>query len=191
MRAVHLLLLSAILSISLAACTRHDLPDVRAPSTVEDFTEGYQLEPGNRIRIMVFNENNLSGEFVVDPSGNVAIPLVGTVPAKGATSKAMAQRVADQLVRSGYMRDPKIAVEIITFRPFYVLGEVKQPGEFQYSIGMTVLSAVARAGGYDYRAREGEVILGRVVNGKQAEYRADERTPILPGDIVRVVERYF
>jgi polysaccharide export outer membrane protein len=78
-----------------------------------------------------------------------------------------------------------------TFRPYYVLGEVRQPGEFPYTTGMTVLSAVARAGGYDYRARQGEVVLVRPVEDGQKEYRATERTPLLPGDIVKVLERRF
>ena len=89
------------------------------------------------------------------------------------------------------MRDPKVAVEVQTFRPFYVLGEVRQPGEFPYMTGMTVLSAVARAGGYDYRAVEDEVELVRQVGDAQKEYRAVERTPILPGDIIKVHQRRF
>jgi polysaccharide export outer membrane protein len=82
-----------------------------------------------------------------------------------------------------------VAVEVQTFRPFYVLGEVHHPGEFPYVTGMTVLSAIAKAGGYDYRAWEGEVLLVREANGEQKEYRATERTPILPGDIIKILQR--
>ena len=190
MRVLLSLVLVAV-SLTLSACARHSLPDQPAPAAIGNFTEGYELEPGNRVRVIVFNEANLSGEFLVDPSGNLSMPLIGTVPAGGATAKMLATRVEDVLKRSGYLRDPKVAIEILSYRPFYVLGEVKQPGEFSYTTGMTVLSAVARAGGYDYRAREGEVVLVRVVDGIQHEFRATERTPILPGDVIRVVERYF
>lgn len=181
----------ALLLMTLAGCARHPLPEVMAPSSIGDFTEGYVLEPGNRVRVIVFNEQNLSGEFQIDSSGNLSMPLIGTVRATGATAHNLVGRIEEVLTRSNYMRNPKVAVEVLSYRPFYVLGEVKQPGEFSYLAGMTVLSAVARAGGYDYRAREDEVILVRIINGKEQQFRAIERTPILPGDIIRVTERYF
>lgn len=159
--------------------------------TLTNPADGYLLEPGNRVRVTVFNEMNLTGDFTLDPAGNLSFPLVGNVSASGLTSKALAQRLADALSKGGYFQDPKIAVEVQTFRPFYVLGEVRQPGEFPYATGMTVLSAIARAGGYDYRARQGEVIIARFEQNVQKDYRATERTPILPGDIIRVLERYF
>ena len=149
------------------------------------------LEPGNRVRVIVFNEQNLSGEFQIDSAGNLSMPLIGTVRATGATAHNLVGRIEEVLTRSNYMRNPRVAVEVLSYRPFYVLGEVKQPGEFSYLAGMTVLSAVARAGGYDYRALESDVILVRIVNGKEQQFRAVERTPILPGDIIRVTERFF
>jgi polysaccharide export outer membrane protein len=167
------------------------LPSGDAPMKIQSPAEGYVLEPGNRVRLTVFNEPTLSGEFSLDSAGNMALPLIGNVPASGVTAAVLARRIEEILRRGNYMQEPRAAVEVLAFRPFYVLGEVKAPGEFPYSPGMTVLSAVARAGGYDYRAREGEVLLVRVVNGEQHEYRAVERTPILPGDIVKVLERRF
>ncbi|MBF0130692.1 MAG: polysaccharide export protein [Alphaproteobacteria bacterium] len=175
----------------LSGCARHPLPDEPAPAAIGNFADGYLLEPGNRVRVIVFNEANLSGEVQVDTSGNLSMPLIGTVSAIGTTAKMLGSRVEDVLKKAGYLREPKVAIEILTYRPIYVLGEVKQPGEYSYTSGMTVLSAVARAGGYDYRAREGKSILIRIVDGTQREYMAVERTPILPGDIIRVVERYF
>ena len=121
----------------------------------------------------------------------IALPLVGNIPASGITAKGLSKRIEDALKRDAYLTDPRVAVEVQTFRPFYVLGEVRQPGEFPYMTGMTVLSAIAKAGGYDYRARQGEVVLVRTFEGDQKEYRAIERTPILPGDIVKVLERRF
>lgn len=182
-------LFSACILAMTCACAGRSLPDTMAPTSVGDFTEGYIIEPGNRVRLTVFNETTLSGEFAIDNSGNLALPLIGVIPASGVSAKVLSSRVEEVLKRANYMRDPKVSVEIASYRPFYVLGEVRQPGEFPYTMGMTVLSAVARAGGYDYRAWEGEVILIRIVNGTQKEMRANERTPIMPGDIIRVIER--
>ncbi len=157
----------------------------------ENPAETYTLEPGNRVRITVFNENNLSGDFTLDPSGNLSMPLLGNLPAAGLNVKALVARIEEALRHANLMQDPKVAVEIQTFRPFYVLGEVRQPGEFPYVSGMTVLSAIAKSGGYDYRAREEDVVLVRTIKGKQKYFRANERTPILPGDIIKVLERRF
>lgn len=184
---IYALLIGA--SLALSACGGASLPAEVAPMEPGNPAEGYLLEPGNRVRVTVFNEPTLSGDFTIDPAGNLAMTLAGSVPASGVTSKTLSQRLENLLKKEGYMHAPRVAVEVQTFRPFYVLGEVRTPGEFPYSSGMTVLSAIARAGGYDYRAWEGEVLLVRVVDGKQKEYRATERTPILPGDIVKVPQR--
>jgi len=186
------MILSLALATVLSGCTSGlSLPDEMAPTSIVNPAEGYLLEPGNRIRVTVFGEDGLTGEYSVDPVGNVSFPLIGNVPGAGVTSAALAVRVQETLRAKGLMRDPRVNVEVVTFRPFYVLGEVRQPGEFPYTTGMTVLGGVARAGGYDYRAREGEVILVRVVNGERLQYKATELTPLLPGDIVRVLERKF
>ncbi|WP_413204947.1 polysaccharide biosynthesis/export family protein [Rhodospirillum sp. A1_3_36] len=176
----------------MASCTGGpSLPDREAPSKIENPAINHLLEPGNRVGITVFGETNLSGDFFVDPSGTLALPLVGSVAASGITTDELSVRIRDLLVRQGYLRNPQVSVEIRSFRPFYVLGEVRQPGEFEYNTGMTVLGAIARAGGYDYRAIEGDVVLVRTENDTQIDYRANEKTPILPGDIVRVLERRF
>lgn len=168
-----------------------EIPSQEAPMKTANPAEGYLLEPGNRVRVTVFNEANLSGDLTLDPAGNLAMPLVGNIPASGLTARALAKRIEDALVKAALMQTPSVAVEVQTFRPFYVLGEVREPGEFPYTSGMTVLSAIAKAGGYDYRALQNDVILVRTINGEQQEFRANERTPILPGDIVKVRERRF
>lgn len=186
------------LALTMASClaaagcaTRGEFPSEDAPMRAGLSVEGYRLEPGNRVRVVVFNEANLSGDFTLDSVGNIALPLIGNVPSGGLTARELAQRIAMQLKEGDILQDPNVSVEVQTFRPFYVLGEVRAPGEFPYTAGMTVLSAVARAGGYDYRAREGEVVLVRVVDNAQKEYRATELTPILPGDVVKVLERRY
>ncbi len=190
-RKIHAVLcvLFAAATLSVAGCGGVSLPAETAPMEISNPSDSYVIEPGNRVRVIVFNEPTLSGDFSVDPSGNLAMTLVGNIPASGVPPKVLGQRIEAVLKKDGYLQSPKVAVEVQSFRPFYVLGEVRQPGEFPYTNGMTVLSAVAKAGGYDYRAWEGEVLLVRVVDGKQKEFRAVERTPILPGDIVKVPQR--
>jgi polysaccharide export outer membrane protein len=182
----------ALAGLLLTGCSSGAVfPGEDAPAKIGNPADAYLLEPGNRVRLIVFGENSLSGDFTVDPVGNVSLPLVGNVAASGVTAKTLAKRIEELLRKDAYLQDPKVAIEVQTFRPFYVLGEVRAAGEFPYTNGMTVLSAVAKAGGYDYRAREGEVVLVRVIEGEQKEYRAVERTPILPGDIVKVLQRRF
>ncbi|MDX2104005.1 MAG: polysaccharide export protein [Alphaproteobacteria bacterium] len=183
------LIACTIAAALLVGCAGPSLPPTPAPTTAINPAEGYRLEPGNRVRVLVFGETNLSGDMQVDGAGNISMPLVGNIPASGLTSVELATRVEETLKRDNFLREPRVSVEVMTFRPFYVLGEVRSPGEFPFTLGMTVLSAIARAGGYDYRAREGEVVLVRVTGGEQLEYRATERTPIQPGDIIRVLQR--
>jgi protein involved in polysaccharide export with SLBB domain len=182
-----------VASLALAACasTVGDFPSELAPATISNPTEGYRLEPGNRIRVIVFDEPNMSGDFTLDGVGNIALPLAGNIPMSGQTAKEAGKRIEDVLRRSALLLNPSASVEIQTFRPFYVLGEVRQPGEFPYTTGLTVLSAIARAGGYDYRARQGEVVLVRPQGNEQRLYRATEFTPIAPGDVIKVLERRF
>jgi len=183
--------LSIAFLISACSMVVGDFPSEQAPMQTVNPAEGYRLEAGNKVRINVFNEPNLSGEYVVDQIGNIAVPLVGNIPAAGVTARELARRVEDRLKKDNFLQSPDVAAEVQTFRPFYVLGEVRQPGEFPYTTGLTVLSAIARAGGYDYRASQGRVVLVRTVDGAQKEFLAVERTPILPGDIVKVLERRF
>lgn len=182
--------LFAAVALAVAGCAGGvSLPAEQAPMEPGNPSEGYLIEPGNRVRVIVFNEPSLSGDFTVDTSGSLAMTLVGNIPASGIGPKVLGQRIEAVLKKDGYLQTPKVSVEVQSFRPFYVLGEVRQPGEFPYVNGMTVLSAVAKAGGYDYRAWEGEVLLVRMIDGQQKEFRAIERTPILPGDIIKVPQR--
>lgn len=193
MRAGLTLLAMMLSSAGLSGCasTVGEFPSEMAPALVGNPTEGYRLEPGNRVRIIVFEEPSLSGDFTVDGIGNLAMPLAGNIPASGKTAKELALRIEDDLRRNALLLKPNVSVEIQTFRPFYVLGEVRQPGEFPYTTGLSVLSAIARAGGYDYRARQNEVVLVRTTGKEQKSYRATEFTPIAPGDIIKVLERRY
>jgi polysaccharide export outer membrane protein len=159
-----------------------------APGT-SALNEGYRLGTGDKIRVTVYGEPDLSGEFQVDGSGFVRLPLVGQVSASGHTIREFEGDVAARL-SEGYLRSPRVSAEVVNYRPFFILGEVNKPGEYPYVNGMNVVTAVALAGGFTYRADEGDVYIRR--GGKpEEEYPADETTAVLPGDIIRVTERFF
>ena len=154
-------------------------------------TVSYSLGPGDQVRIITFGEENLTGEFRVNDSGNIALPLIGAVHAAGLTSAELETAVAGALRRGNLVHQPSVAVEVIAYRPIYVLGEVNKPGQFAYQPGMTVVTAVAVAGGFTYRAIEGYAAIVRTVEGKAVEGRASRQAFVQPGDVITVFERRF
>ncbi|MGE0152925.1 MAG: polysaccharide biosynthesis/export family protein [Reyranellaceae bacterium] len=154
-------------------------------------TEEYRLASGDRLRITVFGQPEMSREYQIDGAGRLAFPLVGTFNARGMTPGALEEALVDKL-DPNYVRNAAVSVELLTFRPFYIVGEVKVPGSYSYVPGMTVLNAVAIGGGYTYRARENNFIVRRPSGeGRVTQLAATADTPLLPGDIVTVRERYF
>ena len=151
---------------------------------------GYLLGPGDKIRVTVFGHEDLSGEFEVDAAGNVALPLIQSVPAQGLTPMALEKEISSRL-EPDYLRDPKVSVEVLTYRPFYIYGEVMKPGSYPYVNGMTVHNAIALAGGFSYRARTSSVRLRRTKDGQQSESDVPLETSVMPGDVIEVRERYF
>lgn len=152
--------------------------------------EQYRLATGDKVRITVYGHEDLSGEFEVDASGRLALPLIREVTAATLTLKELEQAITDKL-RPDYLKNPQVSVEILNFRPFYIVGEVKAPGSYPYANGMTVINAVAVAGGFTYRARKGAIKIQRGSGAEQREIRAQEHTPVLPGDVIEVPERFF
>ncbi|WP_422027210.1 polysaccharide biosynthesis/export family protein [Pyruvatibacter mobilis] len=152
----------------------------------------YQLDAGDRVRVIVFNEPDLSGEFEVDGTGVVSLPLIGKVSARGLTARDFEDAIATALL-DGYLKDPRVSIEVLNFRPFYIIGEVENGGEYDYVPDMTVLNAVALAGGYTYRADDRRVYITQAGANSEVEVRLDEGAGIqvLPGDIIRVPERFF
>jgi polysaccharide export outer membrane protein len=150
----------------------------------------YRLGPGDKLRVIVFGEEDLSGEFVVDGSGYIRLPLVGQVQAANRTVYEFERDVETKL-KDGYLKAPRVSAEVMNYRPFYIIGEVGKPGEYPYVNGMSVLNAVALAGGYTYRANERNVYLRRYGDSREQSVPADETTKVYPGDIIRVVERFF
>jgi len=162
------------------------LPVLPSP-TVAD----YRLGPGDKVRIITFGEEQLTGEFRVNDSGMIARPLVGDVKAAGLTVKELEASVGGALVKAGLLRSPSVTAEIVEYRHLYVLGEVNKPGEYAYQPGMTVLSAIAVAGGFTYRAITGYVGIVRTEQGQATEGKAFRDSFVQPGDVITVYERRF
>ncbi len=150
----------------------------------------YLLGPTDRIRLKVYGEADITGEYEVDSNGFVSIPLAGHVKAAGLTTRQLEKGIASALAK-GIVRDPRVNVEIALYRPFYILGEVKKSGEYPYRTGLTVMDAVATAGGFTYRANENKVYLRRSGSTVEEIHALDSPVLIFPGDNVRVPERYF
>lgn len=191
-------LASCAVFLAIAGCSsKPSVDDVLAGSTTQSVgatngfsQEGYKLGSSDKLRLIVFGEDNLSGEFVVNGSGNVDLPLIGGVKARGATVREFQERVVAKY-KNGYLNDPKISVEVLNYRPFFITGEVKKGGEYPYKAGLTVQDAVAVAGGYTYRANTGKVFVRRAGKDKEQEVDLGQRVPIVPGDNIRIPERYF
>ncbi len=149
----------------------------------------YTLGPGDHIRIITFGEQQLTGEFRVDAAGEIALPLVGNVHAAGLTSQQLDRAVEAALSKSNLYRNPSVSVEVVAYRPFFVLGEVSRPGQFQYEPGMTVVTAVAIAGGFTYRAITDHFSILRADGQHSVEGAAARGTAVQPGDVVTVYER--
>ena len=155
------------------------------------FEDGpYTLDSGDKLRIVVFGQDTLSNNYTVDAQGAVSLPLVGAVEARGLTTSQLGSAIAGRL-RSGYVRDPSVAVEIETYRPFFVLGEVTFPGQYPYVPNMTVENAIAIAGGFTPRASKDKVTVTRKVQGAPSRYMLPLRSPLRPGDTIEVSERWF
>jgi polysaccharide export outer membrane protein len=150
----------------------------------------YTLDSGDRLRVVVFGQDGLSNSYLVDASGHIAMPLIGSVSARGLTTDELSGRIAEKL-RQGFVREPHVAVEVEAYRPFFILGEVTQPGQYPYVADMTVETAVAIAGGFGPRAFRQTVVVTRTVRGQQVRMTVPTGFPLRPGDTVNVQERWF
>jgi polysaccharide export outer membrane protein len=150
----------------------------------------YRLDSGDRVRVIVFGQDNLSRVYSVDGSGSVALPLIGPIRARGLTTFQLSTDIAAELRRK-YIKDPKVSVEVETYRPFFILGEVHKPGGYPYINGMTVEAAVAVAEGYTERAKKRMVRLTRRFGGVNSTVMVPTDYPVQPGDTIYVLERFF
>jgi polysaccharide export outer membrane protein len=169
---------------ALGACSTID----PTPADVAHQAE-YRLGAGDQIRIVVFNEPDLTGPYTVGSQGTIAYPLIGSIRASGLTVAEFTNAL--QTALATYVRNPSVAVEVTNYRPFFILGEVQRPGTYPYSANLTVLNAVATAGGFTYRANRGRVFIRHANENVERAYPLTVATPVLPGDTVRIGERLF
>lgn len=186
------LVLSMSFALAVAACSTSALDNapMAQPGEASLPTSSLTLSPGDTIRVTVFNEGQLTGTYQIDDDGFVSLPLAGTVKAAGMTKVDFEKLLASKL-RGDYLTNPKITVEIASFRPYFILGEVEKPGQFNYTSNLNVLSAMAVAGGPTYRASQNEVLIQRGGKGDFKKFPMSPTVMIYPGDLIRVPERFF
>ncbi len=154
------------------------------------YEAGYRLDAGDRLRVVVYGQDGLTNTYAIDAGGSITMPLIGTVPARGRTTAGLAAEIAAKL-RNGYIREPSVAVEVETYRPFFILGEVAAPGQYPYVPNMTVESAVAIAGGFSPRAKRDLVTLTHTDASGPVRVTVPLGTAVGPGDTIFVGERWF
>jgi len=202
------LLLLAVIGFFLASCQMMTYPPAgsagKAPATATAqpqpapavtppadaaSADDYRLGAEDKVKINVYGEADLSGEFVVDSSGVLSAPFIGQIAVKGLTVREFEAAYASKLREAEILKDPKVSAEVTSFRPIYVLGEVKKPGQYAYVSGMTIQKAVALAEGFTYRASESRVEVTR--GGRKFTIEVTPQTKVLPGDEIRILERFF
>ncbi len=176
----------AVLWLLTGCAPGRDLPSLPAISASD-----YRLGPGDVVRLITFGEEHLTGEFRVADSGVIAVPLLDGVQAAGLTPTQLEQSVAKALQRARLLRNPSVSAEVIAYRPIFVLGEVNKPGQYPYQPAMTVVTAVAVAGGFTYRAVQDYASVVRNTQGVAVEGKAARQAFVQPGDVITVFERRF
>ena len=176
----------SLMGCGLSACVGPSVP----AAALGQSTEPYTLDSGDKLRVTVFGQTDLSGEFAVDGSGNIAVPLIPPVKARGLSTNELQLSIAQSLAQT-LLRNPNVSVQVTEFRPFYILGEVAKAGQYPFVDGMTVQSAVAIAGGFSYRAYESSVHITRKQGDRLVEIDVPSSAAVRPGDTILVEERYF
>lgn len=185
--------LAAIVALSLSACSTLSSTDLITTGPrfqAVSATEEYKLGVGDELKVQVYGESTITGDYIVSPEGSIMLPLIGKVMARGKSVSELTSE-AMRLYGAGFLREPSVSMQVSKYRPIYILGEVGKPGQYSFSPGMTVQSAMATAEGYAPRANK-KIVFIRSEDGLDEE--AYEVTPMLrvyPGDTIRVGERYF
>jgi polysaccharide biosynthesis/export protein len=177
-------------TLALGACERHASTFRHSEAFMASVHEPYTLATGDRLRILVFGQDSLSNTYTVDSQGHLSMPLIGSVGAMGQTTKSLEHAIAGKL-RGGFLRDPKVSVEVEQYRPFFILGEVTSSGQYPFVNGMTAQTAVAIAGGFQPRADRHVVSISRMIQGEMVSGKVPLDTPVRPGDTITVRERFF
>jgi len=153
--------------------------------------QSYHLDVGDKVKVTVYGEDDLSGEFQVDGVGNIGMPMIGPVHAAGLTTEDFTQAVQQRLVKGGFLVNPRVSAEVTNYRPFTIIGEVNKSGEYPYENGMTVINAVALAGGWTYRAEQNNVFIQHKGSDRKDAVSGSDKTIVRPGDTIIVTERFF
>ncbi len=162
----------------------------KLPDLGPDVVTPYVLGPGDTLQIMVYDQTDLTGSYRISDSGFVSIPIVGAIAAQGLTLEQLQKRLTERL-EAKVVKSPDVTLQVTEYRPFFILGEVKNPGSYPYVPNITVLTAVAIAGGFTFRASQNEVSVTRQADGKAREAKASRAARVLPGDTIYVFERHF
>lgn len=180
-----------LVSAALLAACQAGVP-LRAGETAVTTRENveYRLGASDQVRVIVFGEEALSGEFVVGSNGRLSLPLIGSVAVGGMTLREAETQIETSLA-DGYLNDPRVNVEVLNYRPFYILGEVEEAGEYPYTDGLTVMNAVATAGGFTYRANTRIAYIKRDGSNEEVAVQLTPSTVVQPGDTIRIGERFF
>lgn len=192
LRPILLLLIAAMMAFLAACGSTGATQGARelGPVAQAQVNSAYTLGSSDRLRVTVFGHPDLSGEFEVDGTGQISLPLIGQKKAEGLSTSMLEQSIT-QTLASGYILDPRVSVEVINYRPFYILGEVGKPGEYPYTNGLTVQNAVAAAGGFSYRANKRTVYIKSMDSDREIAYELTPGTVVKPGDTLRIGERIF
>ena len=183
---------AAALGLALSSCAGTGYPSSSVADANTSVSSGYAVAAGDNLKITVFDEPSLTGEFQIDSAGDLAMPLVEKVPVVGKTPNEVAGLISSSLRSGGYVLDPKVSVEVLAYRPVYVLGEVAQPGEYPYSPDLTFFQAVAKAGGFTPRANKSVVVLQRAAWSTPRTIKlTDQPLMIAPGDTVIIEESFL
>jgi protein involved in polysaccharide export with SLBB domain len=185
-------LCSAALAVAMliAGCAGNSISEAEQKTLAAAAIAPAKLQPGDKIKVTVYGEDKLSGDFQLDQSGQISLPLAGTIKAQGLTQAELEKALAKKF-RSEYLKDPKVTVTIATLQPYYIMGEVEKPGQYPYQSGLNVLTALAIAGGPTYRANRNTVEIQRNGETTMRDYPISTTVPILPGDVIKVPERYL
>jgi len=176
---------------ALAACAAMVAPGSALPPLPAPPPGPYRLGSGDQINLRIYDQSQLSGQYTVDDSGFIDLPLLGLIPAGGNSPDELAARITAALQSQQLILHPSVAVEVSHYRPFYILGEVNTPGQYPYRPDMTVLTAISIAGGFTYRAEEDYAGITRDTGGQAVQYRAPNNALAQPGDVITVFERRF
>lgn len=151
----------------------------------------YKLTTGDKIRVVVQDLKDANGEYTIDQTGSISLPMIKEVNVSDKTLREAQAAIEQAFVSQQILIRPKVSIQAIELRPIYILGEVGKPGEYPYRDGLTIFAAVSLAGGYTYRADLKSMVVTRTVNGRRITGSGNENTEVMPGDQIRVVEKWF